>query len=425
MGELVLLNTIGDCGAILLLYLIVYRAGSGNTIAHLFSVVWGPCILAAQLFTTAAHTLSLKTLLVLFAAWWALLAGTLLTIKRPSAVATREVTINRRRALALVLLLVSLQATVVIYELPTIAPEQSANKLVLALRTTDIPGDRSKSPWWLEIFRNGFFVYLPLALLLRKRDWLSRRMLCILVVTTCLLALARMTRAPLMATVITLWAAWVLIYRPRALRAWGVLACGAVAFGAVFLTIQTALLSRQTHTAEGAQLIEGYYGGSMRAFQSIVDGTFPKEPGWYSADMFNYALNKLNMIDTYPSLVRPYGGNGTNIYTFLDAYMLDGGLLGVVLGAGLTGVAGGWLFTRAFRRHSPMMVASYALFAYCIAMAVANNEFIRISPMLTIGLAAGVNRFVVRGSGSRLVAITPAARAVKPQRRQEALVSRR
>jgi len=422
MAEIVILNSLGDCGAVLLLCLITYRAGSGKTLAHLFSVVWGPCILAAQFFTTSTHTLSSTTLIVLFAAWWALLAGTLITIRRPSAIAQREVAINKRRALALVLLLVSLQATLVVYELPMTVAEHSPNQLVLALRSTDASSDRNKSPWWLEPFRNAFFVYIPLALALRKRDWLSRRMFCILVVAACLLALTRMTRAPLMATMVTLWTTWALLYRPRAVRAWDVLAGGVAVFSAVFLTIQTALLRLATHTVEGVQLIEGYYGGSMRAFESIVAGTFPKEAGYYSADMFYYVLNKLNMIDSYPSLVRPYGGNGTNIYTFLDAYTLDGGLFGALLGAALTGVAGGWLFTRASRRHSPVMVASYAVFAYCVAMAVANNEFIRIGPVLTIGLAVAVNRFVVRRRASRPVGIT--ARGLSPHRRPGALISR-
>ena len=424
MAEIVLVNTIGACGAILLLCLITHRARSGYTFAHLFSAVWGPCILAAQYYTTSTHTLSLKTLVVLFAAWWALLAGALATVKRPAAPMMREVNINKRRALALILLLASLQAVLVVYELPTVVAEQSANKLVLGLRATDVSSGRTKCPWWLEIFRNAYFVYLPLALVLRKRNWLSRRMFCLLVASACLLGLGRMTRAPLMAILVTLWAAWTLLYRPRAVRALGVLAGAIAAFSAVFLAIQVVLQSRSAHTAEGAQLIEGYYGGSMRAFQSIVDGTFPREQGYYSADMVNYVLNKMNMIDAYPSLVRPYGDNDTNVYTFLDAYALDGGLMGALLGAALTGMAGGWLFTRASRRHSPAMVASYALFAYCVAMTVVNNEFIRIAPVMTIGLAGAVNRLVVRGRAKRRVRGTPAAPGASPSWRPGEIVSR-
>ncbi len=424
MAELVLLNTIGYCGAALLLGLVTYRAATGNTFAHLFSLVWGSCLLAAQFFTTSTQTLSSKTLIVLFAAWWALLAGGLLTIRRQPASAPPETPINKRRALALVLILIGLHAALSLYELPAIIAGQSAAKVVIGLRTTLASRNLDKCPWWLEIFRNAYFVYLPLALLLRKRGWLSRRAFYILVVASCLLALTRMTRAPLLANILTLWASWALFYRPRALRAWGILAVGLLSFSAGFVAIQLALTSHNTHTAEGVQLVEGYYGGSMRAFESIVDGTFPREAGYYSADMFNYALYKLKLIDSYPSLIRPYGNYATNIYTFLDAYALDGGLFGALFGATLTGVAGGWLFTRASRHQSPLIAAAYSLFAYCIAMAVANNEFIRINPLLTTVLAGVVGRIVVRGRASRPVAdVIPTARDLG-RRQPGALIAR-
>jgi len=402
MLELLLLNIIGYCGALALLCLITDRAGTGSTFAHLFSLVWGPCILAAQCFTTSTQTLSSKTIVVLFGAWWALLAGALLTIRRQPATAPHEVTINKRRALALVFLLISLQATLVVYELPTDIAAQQGNKLVLALRTTHVSSGRLKCPWWLELFRGAYFIYIPLAVMLRKRDWLSRRMLCLLVVAACLLSLTRMTRAPLIGNIVTLWGSWTLLYKPRAVRTWGLLVSGLVAFGALFITIQAALQSNQAQTAGNIQLVEAYYGGPMRAFDSIVDGTFSKEPGYYSAEMFNYTLKKINIIDSYPSLIKPYT-NGTNMYTFLDVYALDGGIFAALLGAALTGVAGAWLFTNASRHRSPLMLTSYALFAYCLTMAIANNEFIRIGPVLTIGLAGIVDRLVVSRRAVRAV----------------------
>lgn len=424
MVDLLLLNTVGFCGALLLLCWITSRAGSGNTFAHLFSLAWGPCILAAQFFTTATYPISLRTLAILFSAWWVLLVGALSSLERQPSIAPRDVTINKRRAIALILCLVSLQTALVIYEMPAGVAKQPSHEVVLALRTTSQSPGWSKCPWWLEVFRGAYFVYLPLAVLLRKHDWLSRRMFYTLVITACLLALTHMTRAPLLANMIALWASWALLYRPRALRAWGLLLGGTVAFGTVFVTIQAVLMSHQDHTAEGVQLVEGYYGGSMRAFESIVDGTFPREDGYYTADMVYYTLHKLNMVDTYPSVVRPYGNNRTNIYTFLDAYMLDAGLFGVLLGAAATGVVGGWLFTKASRRHDAVTLAAYAMFLYCIAMAPANNEFIRINPLLTTILAVIVNRFVFQGRASHTSAARCTARPLSPHRRSGPLIAR-
>jgi oligosaccharide repeat unit polymerase len=398
MVETVILNIVGFAGAILLLCLITHRAGSGSTFAHLFSVVWGPCILAAQLLTTTGHTLSWKTLLVLFGAWWALLVGGVLTIRRQPAIAPREIMINRRRALATVLLLLSMHATIVVYEMPPLGAQKSAILYVLALRNPDESSGRTKCPWWLEIFRNDYFIYLPLAVVLRKRGLLSRRTFYILVVSACLLCLTRMTRAPLLACMVTLWSSWTLLDRSSARRAWGMLAGWLGAFCVVFVSIQAVLHTMEGSNAEGVGLVEAYYGASMQAYDTIVDRSFPREPGYYSADMIYYTLQKLQIIDidSYPSLIKPYVYN-TNIYTFLDVFTLDAGIFGAILGAALVGAAGGWLFTRASRRPSPMMLAWNALFAYCVAIAVANNEFIRINFVMTMVLASVVSHFVVQG----------------------------
>ena len=403
MTEVMMLNIVGYCGAVLLLCLITYQAGSGNTFTHWFSLVWGPCILAAQFFTTSTTMLSSETIIILFGAWWALLAGALLTIRRQPEIAPTEVPINNRRAIAAVLLLFSLQATLVVYELPTIDAQQPANKYVLVLRNLGELSGRSKCPWWLEVFRNAYFVYLPLGVMLRKRGLLSRHMFYILVAAACLLALTRMTRAPLLGCMVTLGSSWTLLNRPRALRAWGMLAGWLAAFCLVFVTIQAALQSNQPRIVETVQLVEGYYGGSMQAYESIIDGSFPRTPGYYGADMFYYILQKVKLIDSnsYPSSARPYGDNMTNIYTFLDVYTLDGGIFGAILGAALVGAAGGWLFNQASRCHSPMMLAWNAFFVYGIAMAAANNEFIRINFPMTFVLASIVSHFVVQQRVSR------------------------
>jgi oligosaccharide repeat unit polymerase len=418
MVETVILNIVGFAGAVLLLCFITRRAGSGSTFAHLFSVVWGPCILAAQLLTTTGNTLSSKTLLVLFGAWWALLVGGLLTIRRQPAIAPREIMINSRRAIAAVLLLFSMHATIVVYEMPPLGAQKSAILYVLALRNPDESSGRTKCPWWLEMFRNDYFIYLPLAVILRKRGLLSRRIFYILVVSACLLTLTRMTRAPLLSCIVTLWSSWTLLNRSPARRAWGMLAGWLAAFCVVFVSIQATLYTIQGSDAKGVGLVEAYYGASMQAYDTIVDRSFPKEPGYYSADMIYYTLQKLQIIDSdsYPSLIKPYVYN-TNIYTFLDVFTLDGGIFGAILGAALVGAAGGWLFTKASRRPSLMILAWNAQFAYCVAIAIANNEFIRINFVMTMVLASIFSHFVVQRRVGRLTTSLSLDRVMNSGRR--------
>jgi oligosaccharide repeat unit polymerase len=175
----------------------------------------------------------------------------------------------------------------------------------------------------------------------------------------------------------------------------------------VFVSIQTVLQAASGIKAEGAEVVESYYGASMQAYDSIIDGSFPRETGYYSADMFYYVLQKVKLIDSdsYPSLIRPYA-YGTNIYTFLDVFTLDGGIFGAILGAALVGAAGGWLFKKSSMCPSPMMLAWNACFCYYMAIAIANNEFSRINTVMTMVLASIVSHFVVwRGVEDRCGAI--------------------
>jgi oligosaccharide repeat unit polymerase len=184
------------------------------------------------------------------------------------------------------------------------------------------------------------------------------------------------------------------------------------AFCVVFVSIQTVLQAASGIKAEGGEVVEAYYGGPMLAYDSIIDGSFPRETGYYSADMFYYILQKVKLInsDSYPPLIRPYVYN-TNIYTFLDAFTLDGGIFGAILGSVLVGVAGGWIFKKASRRPSPMMLTVSSMMACSMVDAVANNDFIRINFLMTCVLSGAVSWFVVRRRIDRAAVFTSSAHA--------------
>ena len=73
----------------------------------------------------------------------------------------------------------------------------------------------SKCPWWLEIFRNAYFVYIPFVILLRKRRVVSRWTVVAVITASALLSFSRMTRTPLFGASVALWASWVLLYEGR------------------------------------------------------------------------------------------------------------------------------------------------------------------------------------------------------------------
>jgi oligosaccharide repeat unit polymerase len=379
------------------------RARCGSTFVHVFGIIWASSILAAQCFTTATAVLSPETLAILFGAWWCLLLGGLFVFKRRPKRSLRLPLVNSRRAVIAVFALIALQATVVIWELPDLGSVLAVKQLAVVLRVAGIEL-ATKCPWWLEIFRNAYFVYIPLLILLRRRRIVSRWTVMTILTVSATLSFSRMTRSPLLGTSMALWASWFLLYRKSALRAW--IAIGGVASVIILVFfISEPLLhpDNKSGFVENVQLFEPYFGGSMHGFQTIIDGSFPRSPGFYSADMVYYALNKLNLIDpdSFPSIVRPYGDSNTNVYTFLDAFTLDAGPIGALIGSMVIGLLGGILFNKATRNPSIVLVTAYSSFCYYISMSILNNEFTRINIVVTLALAAVASQCISKSSPSR------------------------
>jgi oligosaccharide repeat unit polymerase len=379
------------------------RARCGSTFVHLFGIIWGSSILAAQCFTTATAILSPETLAILFGAWWCLLLGGLFVFKRRPTRFPRLPVLNSRRAVITVFALIALQAAVVIWELPDLGNALAVKQLAVVLRVAGI-GLATKCPWWLEIFRGAYFVYIPILILLRRRRIVSRWTVATVLAVSATLSLSHMTRSPLLGASMALWASWLLIYRKTALRAW--IAIGGVATVLIlvfFLSESLIHPDNKSGFVENVQLFEPYFGGSMHGFETIMDGSFPRSPGLYSADMFYYTLNKLGLIDldSFPSIVRPYGDNNSNVYTFLDAFTLDAGAFGALIGSMVIGLLGAILFNKASRNPSIVLVTAYSSFCYYISMSILNNEFTRINVVVTLALAAIVSQFVCERSRRR------------------------
>jgi hypothetical protein len=307
--------------------------------------------------------------------------------------------ISFHRAITAVFVLLALQVSVVVWELPDLRGILSLNEVAMVLRVAGVEMV-TKCPWWLGIFRDAHFVYIPLLVLLRKHRAISRWAFVAVILVSTALSLSRMTRAPLLGISLTLWGSWALLYRRPAVRAWFAMGVTGAVIALVFLVSQPVIDSPQGRVLQTVQVFEPYFGGSMHAFETIVEGTFPRSPGVYSADMVYYVLNKFDLVspDSYPSIVRPYGDNHTNVYTFLDAFTLDGGIIGAFMGSFIIGLLGGVLFNKASRRNSLILITAYSSLCYYIGMSILNNEFIRINVVVTVVLAAVTGLLVCRRS---------------------------
>jgi oligosaccharide repeat unit polymerase len=287
--------------------------------------------------------------------------------------------------------------------MPDLGSVSAVKQLAVVLRVAGIEMV-TKCPWWLEVFRSAFFVYIPLLILLRRRRIVNRWTVIAVLAVSATLSFSHMTRSPLLGASMALWTSWLLFYRQSAFRAW--IAIGGVASVIIlFFFVSESLIhpDNKSGFVENVQLFEPYFGGSMHEFETIMDGSFPRSPGLYSADMVYYTLNKLELIDpdSFPSIIRPYSDNNSNVYTFLDAFTLDAGPIGALIGSMAIGLLGGILFNKASMNPSIVLVTAYSSFCYYISMSILNNEFIRINVVVTLALAAIVSQFVCKRSPSR------------------------
>lgn len=361
------------------------------TFSSAFSVVWGISLLINMTYAGGLVRVSTSTLVVLYGAWWALLIGALIVLRLPLGPASARADIARRRAFYALWFLLVANLCAIYFDIG----------IGLAIRSTslvDLTGDLALAriqgellgtspPLFLGIFRFAYVLYVPLLSIMWRKKWITTPWFIIICIASGIACLTHFTRAPLLGLLVILFVSLVVVFPERRSNflVWGTLIT--VAFVGGFVAMQT-LLAGPDRGQDGAfnDSLVAYCGGPMKAYDLLLRGEYPVQRGFYSADMINYPLHRMGLIQTYPSLVReevlvPFP---TNVYTFLDAFTLDFGLPGAILGA--LGI--GALVAAIYRASGPahyLGTTLYCLTTYYLVMAGLNNEFIRFNfPVYTL-----------------------------------------
>jgi oligosaccharide repeat unit polymerase len=416
-----LVDLIGLGVALVLLRLIGVRTGDWLTHAHLFSVLWGANLLVCQVALGGLLRPGVVTIAILFAAWWLFLAGTLWTVRRHSVERAESVAVRRPAAIAILATLIGLQCLAVAFEMNRLqlAPGSMVGDFFRTGPELRLSGVYSTIdyPFSFSIWRWGHVLYIPLAFILHSRKMISGKLLGVVSVLASLMAFGRYTRAPLVQLAVCSFVGWMFLYRPAARTR--LVVGGAIAVSATLVFVATEVnLANLIGAGTSAQFAPaesmfGYIGGSPRAYESLLKGEFAGEGGgFYSLESINYLSYRLSIISGYPELTRPYANIPvpTNVYTFLDAFTLDLGLLGAFLGSLVTGALGGWLYSRLAVRSGYAMLVVYGYFAYGCVMALANNEFIRIGFPLTVLLSLVIDAVITIRPARASRSVRPLAR---------------
>jgi oligosaccharide repeat unit polymerase len=411
---------LGFTGVALLLAILASITGSIPAHAFLYSAVWAPCLCMSQFALEGTIRPGVQTTIILMGAWWAFLIGSILPLLAGRVrFAERPDPIGKIPAAATLCALVVLQWAGALYEILHL--DSSGRSLSLSTLVEDMAALRvagaiseNRLPPFLGTFRWAHVVYVPLALMMRSKGYLSRLQLAGIFLLAVASALIHFTRAPIVQLSIVTFVSWLVLYRPRRKVVWLAVASVAAMLVVAFIAAQVAINEQSGTRASLLQSLSAYFGMSPIAYEDILLGQFPREPGYYSLDWLYFFLGKFGVTLAYPNLTRPqiWFPAVTNVYTYLDVFTLDAGITGAILGACTVGAVCSAAYKANCRRSSLLSITVYAYLCYCCLMTPINNEFIRANILTTL-IISGMAAWVIRDRGPGIAAAGPGAGAPK------------
>lgn len=138
-----------------------------------------------------------------------------------------------------------------------------------------------------------------------------------------------------------------------------------------------------------SNLVFIYIFGGISAYQNLLNDGYIAissfDSQFYSFDFINYILKTIGIITTYPNLVREYDLKVmTNVYTYLDCFTLDFGILGAFFGSFIIGLISKIFYLKFVNNRSIFYLIIYATFCYYASFIFMNNEYIRFGVILFI-----------------------------------------
>lgn len=367
---------------------------------NIFSLMWGASILININALSGLVRVQPETLIILFGAWWLFLAGALFTLREHKTPAFAEM--DKIKTIYLFVFLICAHLFAFFIEITSmgINLQDPVTSLAIARVNQDI--NLNAIPWFMQPFRSGYTFYIPLGVIMFRNRWISLKQLTAVCMVAALTSLVFFTRGPLFKVIMTLLVSLNVVFpkeQKRFLLISGVLGIfGFIIFSQMQSVIEHVPSGRVEDDSKD-QAFASYIGGPMKAYEIIMEGKYLQSVhGAYSFDMPNYILKKVGIINDYTSLIREYieAPIVTNVYTFLDCYTLDFGIAGAMVGALGIGIFAASMYNLVKSKGTFFAIGIYSMVAYCLLMAIANNEFIRFSFFLFLCSMWLFDRYIIK-----------------------------
>ncbi|MCX6206522.1 MAG: O-antigen ligase [Bacteroidetes bacterium] len=252
------------------------------------------------------------------------------------------------------------------------------------IRTSKFRLDTDEPNLFFNLFGRIYLLLLPWFYYLYGQQKLNKGSLVVVVIISLLLSAVFLTRAPILILCIYIMLCNSYFMDQKLAKKWNI---SLVISAALILVGISSIIEGSFNEANGFLYnFKVYLFGGVGAFQNLVKGYHLVDPfaaNYFSTfDFVYYIEKKIGVINSYPSYIRDYidfGGHTTNVYTFLDSYFIDWGIIGVVLGSAVLFAITSIVFLLSTASKKIVFFQIYLLFFSNIMMCFMNNEFIRIS----------------------------------------------
>jgi oligosaccharide repeat unit polymerase len=239
-----------------------------------------------------------------------------------------------------------------------------------------------------QIFGRSYLIYIPILIFLYSKKKIKLITLVFISLIAFIFSASYFTRAPVLQLFVTVCISFLIFFREDSRRITLRLTTLGILVITVLTVMQNAIQVRNENTSENLlpSLILYIFGG-QKAFEDILSGNYPINiSAYYTFDSLNYFLDRFGLILEYPSLVREYSAGNifTNVYTYLDAYYLDFGFYGIIIGPFLIGLFVTHSYRYAMRHSSLFWSILYSYCVYGLLISFLNNEFIRVNTIIIL-----------------------------------------
>lgn len=256
------------------------------------------------------------------------------------------------------------------------------------VRTENQYKDATDENLFFSLFARNYSIYVPIAIYLYHKNSISKIQMILFFSFGLVTSVINFSRAPLLELLIVSLVCFLIINGTNKIPILRILLI-ALILVSFFISTQSLLVSDTVNFSDILYQIKLYLFGGVNNFQLILDGKYINsieyDSNLYSFDFLNYILQRIGIIDSYPPLIREYNNfTYSNVYTYLDCFVLDYGLIGAMVGSYIIGLICKYFYFNYLKTNSITSFIIYGIICYYLVMTFMNNEFIRFSFILFI-----------------------------------------